>query len=134
MLDLHAVILEDLEHIVSQPVSWDKLQGKTVLVTGASGMIASYLVFTLLYLNDTRHLNIRVLALVRNGEKAKQQFGNILVRSDITLLIQDVSQVLDYSGPVDYIVHAASQASPRFFTTDPVGTIQANTMGTENML
>ena len=80
MLDLHAVILEDLEHIVSQPVSWDKLQGKTVLVTGASGMIASYLVFTLLYLNDTRHLNIRVLALVRNGEKAKQQFGNILVR------------------------------------------------------
>lgn len=46
MLDLHAVILEDLEHIVSQPVSWDKLQGKTVLVTGASGMIASYLVFT----------------------------------------------------------------------------------------
>lgn len=60
MLDLHAVILEDLEHIVSQPVSWDKLQGKTVLVTGASGMIASYLVFTLLYLNDTRHLNIRV--------------------------------------------------------------------------
>ena len=134
MLDLHAVILEDLEHIVSQPVSWDKLQGKTVLVTGASGMIASYLVFTLLYLNDTRHLNILVLALVRNGEKAKQQFGNILVRSDITLLIQDVSQVLDYSGPVDYIVHAASQASPRFFTTDPVGTIQANTMGTENML
>ena len=44
MLDLHAVILEDLENIVCQPLSWDKLRGKTVLITGASGMIASYLV------------------------------------------------------------------------------------------
>lgn len=134
MLDLHAVILEDLENIVSRSVFWGKLQGKTVLITGASGLIASYMMFTLLYLNDTRQLGIHVVALVRNGEKARQQFADILDRSDVTLLVQDVSQRVDYSGPIDYIVHAASQASPRYFTSDPVGTIQANTVGTENML
>lgn len=57
MLDLHAVILEDLENIVCQPLSWDKLRGKTVLITGASGMIASYLVYTLLYLKNESRLH-----------------------------------------------------------------------------
>ena len=98
MLDLHAVILEDLENIVSRSVFWGKLQGKTVLITGASGLIASYMMFTLLYLNDTRQLGIHVVALVRNGEKARQQFADILDRSDVTFLVQDVSQRVDYSG------------------------------------
>lgn len=134
MLDLHAVILEDLENIVSQSISWDKLRGKTVLITGASGLIASYMMFTLLYLNDTRQLGIHVVALVRNGEKAQTQFDRLLDRADLTILVQDVTQPLLYSESVNFIVHAASQASPRFFRTDPVGTILANTVGTQNML
>lgn len=134
MLDLHAVILEDLENIVCQPLSWDKLRGKTVLITGASGMIASYLVYTLLYLNETRAASIRVLALVRNKDKALAHFGPIAERPDFQLLVQDVCDPLPDCGPVHYIIHAASQASPRQFTTDPVGTIRANTVGTATML
>ena len=134
MLDLHAVILEDLENIVCQPLSWDKLRGKTVLITGASGMIASYLVYTLLYLNETRAASIRVLALVRNKDKALAHFGPIAERPDFQLLVQDVCDPLPDCGPVHYIIHAASQASPRQFTADPVGTIRANTVGTATML
>lgn len=89
MLDLHAVILEDLENIVCQPLSWDKLRGKTVLITGASGMIASYLVYTLLYLNETRAASIRVLALVRNKDKALALWA-YAERPDFQLLVQDV--------------------------------------------
>lgn len=134
MLDLHAVILEDLENIVCQPLSWDKLRGKTVLITGAGGMIASYLVYTLLYLNETRAASIRVLALVRNKDKALAHFGPIAERQDFQLLVQDVCDPLPDCGPVHYIIHAASQASPRQFTADPVGTIRANTVGTATML
>ena len=134
MLDLHAVILEDLENIVCQPLSWDKLRGKTVLITGAGGMIASYLVYTLLYLNETRAASIRVLALVRNKDKALAHFGPIAERQDFQLLVQDVCAPLPDCGPVHYIIHAASQASPRQFTADPVGTIRANTVGTATML
>ena len=57
MLDLHAVILEDLENIVCQPLSWDKLRGKTVLITGAGGMIASYLVYTCLLYTSPFNMN-----------------------------------------------------------------------------
>ncbi len=134
MLPLDSVILEDLQNITQSSVSWDKLANKTVLITGASGMIASYLCYTLLYLNDAKQMNIKVLALVRNGEKAKKQFGTLLNRSDFQLLVQDVCAPVRYEGQVDYIIHAASQASPRLFVSDPVGTIAANTVGTMNML
>lgn len=134
MLPLDSVILEDLQNITQSSVSWDKLANKTVLITGASGMIASYLCYTLLYLNDTKQMNIKVLALVRNGEKAKKHFGELLSRSDFQLLVQDVCASFRYEEQVDYIIHAASQASPRSFVSDPVGTIAANTIGTMNML
>ena len=134
MLPLDSVILEDLQNITQSSVSWDKLANKTVLITGASGMIASYLCYTLLYLNDTKQMNIKVLALVRNGEKAKKHFGELLSRSDFQLLVQDVCASVRYEEQVDYIIHAASQASPRSFVSDPVGTIAANTIGTMNML
>ena len=48
MLSLDSVILEDLQNITQSSVSWDKLANKTVLITGARGMIASYLCYTLL--------------------------------------------------------------------------------------
>lgn len=134
MLPLHPIILEDMKSIAEAPVQWEKLRGKTVCVTGAAGMIASYLVYALLYLNDTHHMHIHVLGLVRNENKARRHFGELLAREDFHLLVQDVCEPVTYEGPVDYIIHAASQASPRQFTADPVGTIQANTVGTTRML
>lgn len=131
---IHPIIMEDTQSIISQLANWEKLRGKTILITGASGLIASYMVYTLLYLNDSREMNMHILALVRNGKKASAQFGSLLERKDLTLIVQDVCSPLAYEGAVDYIVHAASQASPRYFTTDPVGTILANTTGTQNML
>ena len=58
------IIDEDIARIISEDLPWDELAGSTVLVTGASGMIPSYVVYTLLGLNDSRDLGIRVLALV----------------------------------------------------------------------
>lgn len=115
MLDLHAVILEDLENIVCQPLSWDKLRGKTVLITGASGMIASYLVYTLLYLNETRAASIRVLALVRNKDKALAHFGPIAERPDFQLLVQDVCDPRRIAG-LSTISSMRPAGQPRQFT------------------
>jgi nucleoside-diphosphate-sugar epimerase len=52
----------------------------------------------------------------------------------LTTVVQDVRE--PYRGPekVDLLVHAASQASPKYFATDPVGTFEANVIGTRNML
>lgn len=134
MLNLNKIILEDLERIASEQVQWEKLRGATVLITGAAGMIASYLTYLLLYLNETKNMKIQVLALVRNKEKAEKHFAGLLNREDLKLVVQDVCEPLDYEDKIDFIIHAASQVSPAQFIQDPAGTISANTTGTLTML
>ena len=69
---------EDLELTVASALPWEQLDGKTVFVTGSTGLVGSQLVKTLLACNRIRGTQIRVLALVRSEEKAKRVFGHLL--------------------------------------------------------
>ena len=130
----HPIIEEDLDKIVASDLPWDRLFGKTVLISGANGFVAAYMVETLLHLNGTRNANIHVVAMVRNHEKAMRRLGHLAGRSDLSMVVQDVRDPYRGPEPVDFVVHAASQASARFYATDPVGTFEANVIGTQRML
>lgn len=134
MMELHPVIMEDLHSILSASISWDKLRHKTILVTGANGLIGSYLVYTCLYLNDMLDLDISLIGLVRNRHTACHRFGDFINRHDFRLLVQDVAAPIPKGLFVDYVLHGASQTSPKAFMDDPVGTIRANSLGTMNLL
>lgn len=130
------IIDADIEEITSEALNWSYFAGKHILVTGANGMLPAYIVYTLLGLNETV-LNGRpckVTANVRNYEKAKSKFERFLNRDDFQLLLKDVTELTEFCGNVDIVIHAASQASPKYYGTDPVGTLKANTIGTMNML
>ena len=96
-------------------------------------MLPSYVVFTLLALNK-KGINVNVYALVRNADKAKAVFKDSLQDEHLHLLVQDVADSLQENASFDYIIHAASQASPKYYGVDPVGTIKANVQGTINTL
>jgi len=130
----HPIIEDDLRKIVSCRLPWERLFGKTILISGANGFVPSYVLETLLYLNESAGAGIRVVALVRNMERATRRLGHLTGRPDLTMVVQNVQDA--YAGPVavDFIIHAASQASPKFYSTDPVGTFAANIMGTWRML
>lgn len=134
---LHAgtVIDQDIKTIVGHALPWQNFAGATVLISGASGFLPAYMVETLLYLN--RHVlehPARIVALVRNEARARVRFARHTGRDDLRFLVQDVSQPLTERLECDYIVHAASQASPIYYKTDPVGTLSANVMGTFHLL
>ena len=132
---MNRIVHEDIEAIIaSNCVDWKRFHGKTVLITGASGMLPSYMALTLLVLNREMDLDIKVVALVRNREKAEKVFQDFISDRRLQLLIQDVSQPFNYHEQIDFIIHAASQASPRYYGTDPVGTLNANILGTHNLL
>ncbi|MFI7386664.1 NAD-dependent epimerase/dehydratase family protein [Streptomyces sp. NPDC049813] len=128
------VVARDLDEILARDLPWDALRGSTVLVTGASGMLPSYVVYTLLALNDRHDAGITVHGLVRNGDKARRLLADVLDRPDFHLLVQDVAAPLELEGPVDYVIHGASAARPALHGSKPVATIKANLLGTFNLL
>ena len=131
---INKIVLEDLQEIVAENLDWEKLKNSTVLITGASGMLPSYMAETLLYLNQNKNLNIKVVGVVRNLEKAKNRFAEYANRNDLILIKHDVCQSFHYDDKVDYIIHAAGQASPKFYGSDPVGTLEGHVIGTANFL
>ncbi|MCL2882213.1 MAG: NAD-dependent epimerase/dehydratase family protein [Coriobacteriia bacterium] len=125
---------KDIQEIISWELPWGEFRGKTILVTGASGMIPSYVVYTLLALNDEHALGLRVLALVRNEKKACALFGKLLDREDIKLLVQDVCKPVVVSEAIDLIIHGGSPARPSAHASAPTDTLKANLVGTLNLL
>ena len=134
---LNKIINEDFSYVLhDENINWKTFSGKTVLVSGASGFLPFYIVGTLLSLNQSNILSkpVKVIGLVRNIDKAKIKFRNYLDDGNLVIKKIDISCPFDIDEKIDFIVHAASQASPKYFFSDPVGTIKANTLGTINLL
>ena len=128
------IIQEDLQRMSEARLPWRELDGKTVLVTGATGMLASYVTWLLLHLHEHAGISVSVVALCRNRQRAEQYFGSYVGKSYFSLLIQDVCEPITYEGKVDYVFHLAGNASPHFINTDPVGIMKCNLLGTINVL
>ena len=96
--------------------------GCTMLITGATGLIGSMLIKSILTANDVLHTNIRVIGHVRNIEKAEAVFEGF--RRD-TFTITKVN-VKDIAEPIDYIVHTASPTQSKFFISNPVETLHTS--------
>lgn len=124
------IIREDMEVIFNQG-SYSYLKGdKTVLVTGAYGMLASYMVYFMLYLNEVHNYNINIIALSRSIEKFEARFG--IYKNKVLQVNKSVNELIDIN--CDFIIHAASLASPQYYTVQPVDVILPNMLGTYNLL
>jgi len=128
------IVVGDLFSMSQTALPWQLLEGKTVLVTGATGMLASYVTWLLLFLHERKGINVTVVALCRNRGKALDFFGEHTGKPYFHLLIQDVCDPIAYHGPVHFVFHLAGNASPHFINTDPVGILRCNLLGTMNLL
>lgn len=131
---MNKIVEEDIKGIISQNINFEIFAHKNILITGANGFLPAYLVETLLFLNSTKKLQLKVFGLVRNVDKAKIRFSHYQDDNALEFIHQDVTEPLKVREPVDFIIHAASQASPKYYKIDPVGTLNANVVGTLQLL
>ena len=128
------IVKEDMKSLLAYGLPLEKLKNKTVLVTGANGMLATYLVYFFMYLNREKDYGIHVAALSRNAARARERFSGFENDPQFMMLLQDVCDEISMDGELDYIIHAAGDASPQAILHEPTGIVKANTIGTLNVL
>ena len=130
---LDSYLQEDLDYVVSHCAVLEQLKNRSVLVTGATGLVGSLLVKTLACYNRKHQGNITVYLFVRNLEKAKTIFGEVLDRDNIHVIVGDITDTTALPS-VDYVFHCASVTASKTMVTQPVETIATAMDGTKNIL
>lgn len=124
--------VKDIQEVSSlRCLPWDKLSGCNILITGATGLIGSCLVDVLM---NRKNINYDVYASGRNIVRSKELFKNYENNIKFHFLQYDVMSKMDIDIEFDYIIHAASNANPSFYVSNPVETMKANIFGVANLL
>ena len=131
---MNSIVNQDMQSLMQNFKYTENLKNKTILITGATGLIAKYFTYFLLEVNKYYNANIKVIALVRNLEKAKKAFFDYQENANLYFLHQDVCEPINFPENIDYILHAAGSASATSIKSNPTGIIKANTLGTINVL
>ena len=128
MAEINNPYFEDIRAALQQ-INLDILYNKKILITGATGLIGGCLVDMLL-----SSKTCDVYALGRNEERAKKRFSNYWSSPCFHFIQGDITNPLTSDIRFDYIIHAASNASPNFFKEKPVEVMKSNFLGVENLL
>ncbi len=127
MIDKNQRYLACLKSVINTNIDYSKLNNKSILVTGATGLIGKALVDYILLLGE----NVTVYAASRSYDSFLKRFEE---RDNLHYFNYNLESELNTNIHFDYIIHAASNADPKKFATDPVGTMTSNFLGTYNLL
>ena len=127
---------EDLVYVAGLDLPWKKLKDKSILLSGATGMIGSFLIDVIMYKNLRDNLECHVYAMGRNEEKARKRFEEYWENKLFDFVQHDVNKSMDCLeiDEINFVLHLASNTHPMAYSTDPIGTITTNIMGVYNML
>lgn len=131
-----AYLQEDLD-ILAKELKKNELDGTTILVTGATGLIGSLCIKAVATYNSAHDKKIKAIGLVRSEEKVKSVFSDEYATSqfdDISFIYQDISEPLPKELNCNYIIHTANSTTSKFFITNPVEVIESIYTGTKRIL
>lgn len=130
--NLDDVFVEDVRIIANELSEfYEKLEGKTVLIAGGKGFLGTYFKNVLITINETLSKPTKIIVmdnLITFKDKNDENNANV------EFLEQDISQSFEIQNDVDYIIHAASIASPPTYRKFPIKTVDVNYQGTKNLL
>lgn len=120
-------VQSDISEVLENKELFNIFKNKCILITGATGLIGSMLIKVLHEANEKYNLSTQIIGQIRNLEKARNIFGDLMNAYDIQFLF-------DTEVKCDYIVHTASPTASKFFINNPVETIKTSVNGTMEIL
>lgn len=127
--------ISDLDEILAAFPEIDQLAGRSVLITGCTGLICSAAADLLIRWNDRHEDKIRILAAGRDERRVRSRFAPYDAEDWFTYVPFDAASTEDLPDlPCDYIIHGASNASPDRIVAEPVETLLGNVTGMKVLL
>lgn len=128
MTRLAQIILDDAKKSITR-VPLSELKNKTILITGASGIIGSYFLAGLQNLPDIKVFAVCQSEPEKYWKEITNTFNCKILRGDLTF-----DTFTNELPEADIIIHAAGYGQPGKFMTDPLKTIKLNTSLTLKLL
>lgn len=133
-LELSDVWISDLDFAISK-MDISALKGRSVLVTGATGLICSVVVDMLIRYNEVHDGSVEIYAAGRRLEKITERFGEYSAKPYFHFVQYDaLEEIQSFSERAEYIIHGAGNAYPDAFMKEPVETMVLNFTGTLRLL
>ena len=127
--------INDIDRVIETLPELDELRGKSVMITGAAGLVCTSVVDILFRYNDTHDEKITILAAGRWPEEMYVRFNDMVNRDDFVFVEYDASKADNIlTVHADYIIHGASNASPNMIIKEPVETMLSNFLGMKFLL
>ena len=127
--------LSDVDEVIQSLPELSEMAGKSVLITGAAGLICSSVVDILFRYNDTHDVPIHIYAAGRWPEEMTGRFGGLVDRDDFSFVVYDAARTDNHLDVhADYIIHGASNAFPGLIVKEPVETMLSNFTGMKYLL
>ena len=134
MAKISAIIREDAGLVANRMDCMSEFSGNTVLLTGATGFIGSFLLDIFAEWNKTVPIPARILAVDNNLVGLSERVAHLRERTDFTFFTHDISKPFKADEPINFIIHCAGVASPSFYRQHPLETIDVNVDGTRRLL
>lgn len=129
------VLGQDFEYAAKSNLPFERYRNSTFMITGATGLVGSLLIKNLLYFDRIYQLNLKVIGIIRNLDKAMEIYGDDFQNKALSFIEQDLkAPVFNIDISVDYIIHAASATKSKDMVEHPADNIQTAVTGTMAML
>lgn len=126
--------LSDIDAVISSLLELETLAGKSVLITGAGGLICSTFADILIRWNESGHNPIRIITAGRNESRIRERFGEFSGRDYFSFMKYDATDSEIPGLTADYVIHGAGNAHPSAMSAEPVETMSANITGINAIL
>lgn len=134
---LNSLYREDIQKTLDSGISLSALKDKSLMISGATGLIGKYMIDLIMYANERDGLNCKIYALGRSLEKVEERLSNNWkdVSPAIEFVQYDIKKELDAElGKVDFVIHGASTTHPLAYANEPIDTLMVNVLGLRNLL